>query len=231
MAYTPIVLYLRWRDHERTLCTVSCAEDEATLSLVPYAPDRTFFIGTKTFPTGEASVNIEISDHTPTIKKPHLTIHQSGDVHIHDNRGTRAGPIHIGRLSSLEGQHIASLEPDSIPELLDGQPSHRHGVKAREWPFVVPEEFERVTLAVCINGTEPMFHFPPRYTLALPDSGRPGRSIHVGFSLLAKESFAQSFGVNLSAWDESAARAGLEQDYLFARATAALSSTAVSQIG
>ena len=121
----------------RALCKVWFTRRDASVYLSPYCSTGEFFFGQSKIAERKATDTVDYRTQLSTAKPPHLSIHESGRVHARVGQET-AGPLRIPALSTLRGQHLASV----VVERFDAQPVYGSALRTSgaERDLVVPVE-------------------------------------------------------------------------------------------
>ena len=180
-------------DHQGTLrkiCKIKLAGGDYSFYLIPYAPNREYYYGRRTLPQQEIRDTFNfVTRSTQADLEPHLSIHESGVVQIYRDNLPRVGPLYIPRLTTLRGQHVATVAPDAFESLPLFAGKLRTGSRI---DFVITAEatVDSGRLAIYINGLEPVFdgkrqvvfirHRPQTYHDALYIGVRPISQLPLG---------------------------------------------------
>jgi hypothetical protein len=68
---------------------------DASLYLVPYATRGDYFYGEQTFAPGQRDAQIKFREQVAAERRPKLSIHASGQVHIYADEAPKVGPVRI----------------------------------------------------------------------------------------------------------------------------------------
>lgn len=149
---------------------------DASVYIQPVAPRGVFHFGQASIPRGKPSVTFNYRGQLSSEQEPHISLHQSGQVHIRTRGGRKAGPLQIPPLSELRGQHVATVTVDTFR----GFPLYR-GKRAALHP-----EFDRIVfvedgvqsgrLAIYLNGEQPRFRASDEriaFTLTIQNQSLP----------------------------------------------------------
>ncbi len=198
---------------------VALGQQDASLYFFPYGPKGRYFYGDQSMPEHEMQQTFLYLDQFKSDKIPKLSIHESGQVHVHSCRGALAGPINTIPLKKWRGEHIATVTADSLDPLT----KYTKEVKTRgtEIDVIVPfdDEFKSGRIAVYCNGESSRFNYqcPIKVEMRRPSTREP---IRVGFAPIPQppSGGTANCGVTVIAgWNP---RKGLEeeQDFLYIRA-------------
>ena len=150
----------------RRLCKLIFSREDGSLYLIPFAPNGKYSLGRLRLKEKEIEKTIARNDTVPTEITPRLSIHQSGQIHVSFGRD-RLTPVFIPPLSTLSGEHIATVNCVSFREL---QP-HFKQLKYRgsEIDHLIPVDpsVEGGRIAIYCNGLGPFFHDRCRLTATL----------------------------------------------------------------
>lgn len=140
------------------LCQLFFRQNDASIYIVPYAKNGKFFMGVNSFEGQEIQKNFDLGKHPSVNETPHLSIHETGQIHIRSTEGSIAGQLMIKNLSQLRGEHVASITPDSFEALPIQKKPITGGKKILNIVVSVsPNESSRKVL-LCVNGLEPKFN-------------------------------------------------------------------------
>jgi hypothetical protein len=214
-------LLIRHRQTLRRLCKVMFSKTDASIYLVPYAPNGTYYFGVVGLSEQKASESFDFTKQlTSDIDQlPKLSLHQSGQIHVQVGRD-RAGPVKIRPLAELRGEHVASIQPDSLASLsvFDGKP--RLEGSERDVTFEVPDPIENARFLAFVNGREETFgadcHI--RFRLMRPGLERP---LHVGIHAILQDRLGdvetKPGVIVIAGWDPDRVLRGKATDILFIR--------------
>lgn len=143
----------------RSLCKLAFTKADASIYVVPYAPNKRYSVGTHQMGEREQSVTFNLDDALDYEAAPKISFHQSGQVHA--NAGaTRVGPLRIPPLPDWRGEHIATVLAEhalSLPKFRG--PRRWHGVE-RDLVLELRGNIESAAVALFVNGHEPVFAGP-----------------------------------------------------------------------
>lgn len=170
----------------RRVCKLMFVDNDASIYVIPYAANRRFYCGGRTFGEMQTEDNFDFTEGLAADLEPKLSIHESGRVQVMAG-GTRLPELQIPRLDSLRGQHVATIHADRFSRL----PRHTRALRqqGREQDHLVPVDpaVEGGRFAIYVNGERPEFAIDrPRLTLTLrrPTLERP---LFVGVAPIAQE--------------------------------------------
>ena len=138
------------------LCSIAFTDKDASIYLFPYAPNNRFYVGGRSMPQAEFTDTFTFTDDLLSDTTPKLSIHQSGQVHILAG-DTRIGPLRIPPLSTLRGQHIASVTVDAFSVLSEFTSTPK--AKGKDQDHVIPAEDNAASgrIALYLAGDRPAF--------------------------------------------------------------------------
>jgi hypothetical protein len=195
-------------EHEgelRRACSLSVTNRDASLYLQPASKHHRYRFGVASIAPGESEATFSVNGQLTAEDDPHVSLHQSGQVHIRTRGGPKAGPLHIPPLASLRGAHVASITSNfaGFP-LYAGKRDNLHPDYDRL--VFVDDGLESGTLAVYVNGSSPDFAIPSQriaFTLTIGNVTLP-RPLHVAVAPLPQ--------APLGTVDAVAAIAGFQPD-------------------
>lgn len=168
------------------VCKFMFWKTDFSLYLIPYASNGRYFFGARAVPEQEVEHTFDFTEQLASDARiPKLSIHDTGQVHIKTDRDL-AGPLQIPELSSLRGEHVASLSVDHF-DALSGFVGHPQ-MSSKEVDYVIRggDKVESGRLAVYMNGEEATFdneRCPIVFTLSR--QGRP-KLLHIGVAPIAQ---------------------------------------------
>lgn len=160
--------------HLLRMCRFGFNTGDASLYLIPLGVAAQYFFGQHVIPAGEDGVTAPFDDQERSDRPPHLSIHQSGEVHVRSGY-TEAGPIFLPPITDLRGQHVATVTCNRFAGLpvYARTPSTSGPVQ----DVVLPTEpgVESGRLAVYANAERPVFPVSQSITVTLerPNLRRP----------------------------------------------------------
>jgi hypothetical protein len=107
-------------------------------------------------PAKQASLSFDFTENIFQEQTPKLSIHEKGQVHVYVG-DEKAGPIIIPPLTTLTGQHIATVYPDAFESLPFFTDKLRE--KGSEVDHIIPavDNATNGRLAIYVNGHLPVF--------------------------------------------------------------------------
>lgn len=163
----------------RKMCKLAFSDTDASLYLFPYSKSGNYYFGNKSNSKNETEYKFDFTEDIFDEKTPKLSIHEKGQVHVQVNNN-RTGPLFIPHLSTLRGQHIASVTPDSFNSLPMHTEKIRNTSSEIDHILEVPDTVTNGRLLIYANGFEPKFQAPQHnfvITLERPSIPRP---LHFG---------------------------------------------------
>ncbi len=138
----------------------SVTNTDASVYIQPYAREGIYHYGEGRFPPGADHVEVNFREKLKAETDPHISIHQSGQVHIRTRGGSKAGPLQIPPLADLRGQHVATITADRFSALPKYR-GERDSLDPERTQFItVDDGVESGRFAIYINGREPSFAVP-----------------------------------------------------------------------
>ena len=200
------------------LCKLAFAKSDSSIYIFPYAREGKFFYGSRSMPERQFKDTFPFKEQLTSDEVPKISIHESGQVHVISS-GVRAGPLQIPPLSSLRGQHIASVVADQFSVLAEFTGKPRPTGSRIDHVIPAEDTTESGRLAFYLAGDRPAFEAPNcrlvftlrRITLREP--------IYLGIKPIAQDPMGAPKGIGVTAiagWDLT----GEYQegaDYLFVR--------------
>ena len=170
--------------HLRLVCKLFFTDNDFSVYLIPYAKLGRYFFGTSSFKEREIDKTVDFTEQLNSDVVPHLSIHDSGQVSVRDTM-QQAGPLSIGPLVDLRGEHVATVTADGFDglPLFEGEPRTSGG----EIDHVIPVEtgVGSGRPAMYVNGESPSFAYACRLTFTLDRMGRP-KPLYVGVAPIAQ---------------------------------------------
>jgi hypothetical protein len=169
--------------HERQLrrfCKLVFTKKDASVYLVPYAATGRYFYGSRLMPEERVEETFNFREQLTADAVPKLSLHERGQVHAYAG-AAKAGPLTVPPLSTLTGQHVASISADAFAALplFEGEP--REQGAGRDLVMPVEDGVDSGRIAICVNGYAPAFAVEQRLylTLTRPHLRRP---LYVGLA-------------------------------------------------
>lgn len=194
---------IRTNNALRKMCKLAFSDKDASLYLFPYSKSGNYYYGSKSNSKNEIEYKFDFTEDIFEEKTPKLSIHEKGQVHVQVNKN-RAGPLFIPHLSTLRGEHIASVTPDSF----EGLPIHTDKIRntGSEIDHIIeaPANLKNGRFLIYANGFEPRFQSVQHnfvITLERPSIPRP---LYFGILTRGQAILGEptSKGVNIiSGWD------------------------------
>lgn len=201
------------------VCKLAFSNTDASIYIFPYARAGYYYYGSQSIPEMQIQHTFNFVEHGVSSDSiPKLSIHESGQVHVIMANG-KAGPLSIPPLTSLRGQHIATVSIDSFQELPEFNGQLRQAGATRDLLIPAEAEAQSGRLAFYLNGQERSFDAPECgivVTLRRPTLLRP---LHLGIAPKAQEVLGaeNQQGVTvISGWDPNRTNSQ-DMDYLYVR--------------
>lgn len=150
-------IFIEQRGDLRHVCVLSVTNRDASIYLQPTAKWGEYHYGATSFPPGQESHTFSFREQLRAQNKPHLSLHQSGQVHIRTRGGPKAGPLFIPPLGDLRGGHVATITFDTFRALqaYRGERGDMHPDLDRI--LYVEDGVDSGRVAIYINGATPEF--------------------------------------------------------------------------
>jgi hypothetical protein len=136
------VVLLREGDSPRRIATIRLGKSDASVYIFPHSPTGTYYYGSSQMAERQAKITFSFSDQEIAFEMPHVSIHESGRVHITVNRHRRGVPLSITPLVEGPTGHLATVRADTIADLPTHDADLRMDGQRRDWPVVVPSGIE-----------------------------------------------------------------------------------------
>jgi len=208
------------RSVPKAVCLIAFAKSDGSFYLVPFSMSGCFFYGARRIAEGEIHDTFDSTQQLSANALPKLSVHESGQVHLRNPKGTEiAGPLRIPLLSTLQGQHVCSVSVDE----LDALPAYTRTIKsdgAEIDCFVeFSEEMKSGRVLIFVNGSEPKFKTLLN-PVVIPTLSSTGRPIYVGLLALVQDPLGpgnELKGITvIGGWDPTLPKEA-ELDYLYLR--------------
>ncbi len=202
------------------LCKFGFSQNDASLYMLGYGPQGRYHFGTHGFGEHEQSSTFDAREQGQSAEQPpHLSIHESGRVHIRSSSG-QAGPLQVPSLSVWTGEHAATVNAVSFAGLALHNREPRQTGAERDFVFAMetPEQTSG-RLALYINATSPEFatQCKMHFTLWRPTLETP---LYVGIAPLNNEPLGPQPGVTIiGGWDPTTALTTAPASFLYVNAT------------
>jgi hypothetical protein len=215
-----VALATRYDDALWKVATIGWSKVDASLYLRAFGPEGRFFFGQHSIPAGQREVTAPFDTQRSSTAVPHLSLHESGQVHIKKGNQMVAGPMFIPHLSDLRGQHVATIQIVRFDRLAPSDETPRTSGDRRD--IVIPAEpgVESGRHPVYVNGQAESFasgRFPAiRFTLRRETLAQP---LYVGFGVYAQKRIDEddrgSGVILIAGWDPAVVDIDQPGDYLF----------------
>jgi len=174
----------------RRACDVTVTNTDASIYITPSSRERRYNFGRASISTIAQSATFSVLGQLEASEDPHVSLHQSGQVHIRTKGGPKAGPLRIPPLQHLRGGHVATVTCDTI----EGFPIYNGNREdlnlERDCIVYVADGVPSGRIAFYINGERPDFVAP---------ADRIGYTIQVANRMLARPLF-----VGIAPWGQAA---------------------------
>lgn len=104
---------------ELTPCFMKLDPRDFSFYIFPFSKCGEYYFGTEVLGEKKNEVRVAFKEQLSSEKSPHLSIHQSGEIHAYANRNSQVKKLQIPELRFLRGQHVASVTLDSKDSLCD----------------------------------------------------------------------------------------------------------------
>ena len=111
------VVLLPKGDGPRRIATVRFDRADASIYVFPLSRGSTYYYGSSEMAERQAKASFDFSGQQVAFEMPHLSIHESGHVHITVNRHRRGSPLEITPLFEHPVGHLATVRADTIEDL------------------------------------------------------------------------------------------------------------------
>ena len=213
-------LVVDFEDSLRRVGTIGWSQTDASLYIRGFGPKGEFNFGQSSIPAGQQSDTISIANQLPSTSVPHLSLHDSGQVHVKKRRQIVAGPMIIPRLADLRGEHAATITCVRFDALALLDREVRTEGERRDVVIRAERGLPSGRFVLYINGEANRFAVPrqPYVTLTLerPTLVRP---LYVGIVIFGQERLDRedegSGVILISGWDPTKQDVNTPGDYLF----------------
>jgi hypothetical protein len=201
------------------LCKFGFSRNDASLYVVGYGPQGRYHFGQHGFAEHERSTTFDASEDGESAEQPpHLSIHESGRVHIRSSSG-QAGPLQVPPLSKWTGEHIATVNAVSFSGLAahDREPKQTGAEQDLVFAMATPTQVSG-RLALYINASKPEFAMECKmhFTLWRPTLETP---LYVGIAPLNNDRLGAEPGVTvIGGWDPTTALTTTPASFLYVNA-------------
>lgn len=164
---------------------VTFTRNDASIYVHPTATSGPYYFGVETVPEGGPhTFRFDTQHETP--RPPHLSIHQSGRVHVRDTTGELTAGVQLPPLADYRGAHIVSLVTDSFDALPVTPVPPRPG---RDTVADARPHFTGARLLLYVNGLEPVFDCDPepQVVFELNRESLGGQPLYLGLQLVSQE--------------------------------------------
>lgn len=192
---------------------------DASLYLIPYARKSTYFYGKRSMASGQTEDTVNFREQLSASTNPKLSIHESGQVHIHANDQPKAGPLRIPHLTEFRGEHIATVHWDAIGLVPEMRGKPKITASEQDWAFGVPDHVKAGALLLYANGEHPAFMGSPIQVVFQLERG-PEPPVFFGLMAVQKDPLGDEIdegGVTVLAGFDPHQHDDEEADYLYLR--------------
>lgn len=154
-----IRVLIEYEEQLRRAFSISVTNQDASIYIQPSTSGGRFDYGKATFPPGATSYTFNVKGQLAADDEPHISLHESGQVHIRTRGGPKAGPLRIPPLAELRGQHVATVGAVTFGGFPPFQGS-RQDLRPDLDQVVVAESVDSGRLALYLNGEGPTFRAP-----------------------------------------------------------------------
>lgn len=142
----------------RKICKLTFSNKDASIYIFPYARQGRFFFGSQAMGEQQIEQTFNFTEGSGFSEQiPKLSLHESGQIHIF-MPSINAGPLQIPPLSSLRGQHVASVSVDTFEGLPEHEAPLSYTGAMQDHVIPIDEDVASGVIAVYINGERPVFH-------------------------------------------------------------------------
>lgn len=181
-------LVVSFEGEMRKLCKLAFTRTDASVYVVPYAPNGRYSVGTHRLGEDARSVTFTVVDAEDLEAVPKVSFHESGQVHAYAGGGM-VGPLRIPALANWRGAHIATVLADHARSLPEFQGEPRRTGLDRDLVLQLEGEVVSAALALYVNGSEARFDAPCPMWLTLRRPTLPG-PLYVGLVPRAQAALA-----------------------------------------
>jgi hypothetical protein len=202
----------------RRLCKLAFSRRDASIYLFAFAQHGNYFYGGRSLSERQAQDTFDFIQQLESKDVPKLSIHESGQVRVRVG-AVRVRPLQIPPLTTLRGQHIATVCADSFSGLPPFNGNVRNPGATIHHVIAVEKGVDSGRLAIYINGIEPQFVSKRCRLIIQLKRPRIRGCLHVGLAPIAQFPLGTNdkAGVTVIAgWDPTR---GIDstQDYLYIR--------------
>ena len=152
-------------------------------------------------------------------REPKLSIHESGQVHIHAG-STRVGPLKTLPFRDYRGQHLATVCFDRFEGLATFEGTPKTSSSEQDLVIPIDSEVESGRLALYLNGEKSLFAGQTKCWFVVTITRPPHLPVHLCVKALPQEpvgDLSRGGGVSvLAGWDPSLPESAPQQ-YLYVR--------------
>lgn len=143
---------------------IGFSKKDSSIYIQPYAPNSQFHCGVSNFKSGETNSIITYPHIPNVIDYLKLSIHESGQVHVKNKENEIiVGPLQVPNLNTYSGQHIASIDINSIETLTDFKGSRKKNKNAEDLIFSLENQEHSMRFAIFANANSSDFTTPLPY--------------------------------------------------------------------
>lgn len=199
-----IRLILDHRNSLRKLAKFVFGTTDHSFYIVPYSTQRRYSYGVSVLPAYSQEANVNLREGISVEAEPHLSFHESGQMHVTVQGKARAGPILIPSLTHGSGHHIATIVPDSFTVLPEIEGSDiRTGRRKFDLIIDVDAESDNGRIIIYLDSWPTDL---PESELIIVERNRPGQSfaLRLGLRCQAQNTIGEpvSKGITvIGGWD------------------------------
>lgn len=212
-------VFVEYKGELRRAFELRTTKTDASLYLHPAAPYGVYDYGGERFPADALSHTFNPFGQLRSKHEPHVSIKQSGRVHIRTRTGPLAGPLQIPPLASLRGQHVATVTATRFDAFPMYQGDRKNLKPDYDQLVYVDPGLQSGRLCLYVNGATPTFDVPSEriaFTATVPNAALAG-PLYVALAPWGQEPLGDDPAiVVLAGFDPTAADAD-DAPFLFLR--------------
>lgn len=214
------------RDHQiivesgrsrRGLCKFEFGND-LSLYISPFSRKGNYYYGAQVLANGQVEKTFPFTEQVCVPKRPRVSIHETGDVHIRFGR-QKVGPLRIPPIITLRGQHIATVTFDYFDRLPVFHGDLKDTFQLTNLRIELKEKALSARLRIYLNGERPHFSANCDHVMPINQPDRP--TLYVGLSAVTQSPLGSGISIKrgvtiICGWDPTKP-ALVEQEFLYLR--------------
>ena len=192
--------------------------NDASFYIIPYSNTGKYYAGGRNLVEKEYKDTFNFTEDFNFDNVPKISIHQTGQIHI-DAQNKRIGPLQIGPLSKLRGEHIATITLDELKAIPLNTKTLKLNSSNQDLVFNIPNRIQNCRVAIYVNGLKSNFPGENMSLIVPIEKSTLSNTLYLGFKVIAQKKLNtnEESGINvICGWNPKLDK-DAEQDYLYVR--------------